>query len=162
MTEKRIQFETAKLGKTKGFDEVVRDTWVDGPHGPIEASGPKDDVLIETFVGFYLKQKFNPDGLIEKLKGMKATPLSNSMLPKDAYARPSQDLLNRWLRQTHGMTITVAMQITFKNCQAIICIKDRERRVVPGTFATWEDAMEAGLQHALRLLETVSFPPVAK
>ena|ERR1051326_3806291 len=152
MTEQRITFETAKLAKEKGFDEIVRHTYAEMGGHVKEIDPPKDSELIEYFTGFYIKSKLEPEQLRTKLiekAGTSITELHNSMLPNFCYARPTQDLLNRWLREKHGMTVTVAMPITFQTPGIIVSIKGDIMQHLNLHPTTYEEAMEWGLHWCL-------------
>lgn len=123
--EQYISFDNAKLAKEKGFDESVRKYFT-----------PKGD---NTFINFfYLPTKY--------LHGI---------------ARPTQSLLARWLREKHNMCVEVySTAYGFEWCICDIdsgndrCDSDEKSPNNGGIWDTYEEAMEDGLQEALKLIES--------
>ena len=121
--EQYVSFETAKLAKEKGFDIPTR-------YGFSERG---------TLVRVDTSDNWNQD--------------------KGFYSRPTQSLLARWLREVHNMCVEVySTGYGFIWC---ICDTDSgtDRRFSnetgsndSGAWDTYEGAMEAGLQEALKLL----------
>ena len=126
--EQYVTFETAKLAKEKGFDESVRKYFT-----------PKGD---NTFINyFYLSTKY--------LHGI---------------ARPTQSLLARWLREQCKLFIEITvdfMRLIREGDSTkyypiyyykIVNLKNADYTNNKKEFHTYEDAMEAGLQEALKLI----------
>ena len=127
--EQYVSFETAKLAKEKGFDESVRKYFT-----------PKGD---NTFINyFYLSTKY--------LHGI---------------ARPTQSLLARWLREKHKLFIEVTVDFIRLIREGdstkyypvyyykIINLEDSVWTSDKHEHHSYEEAMEDGLQEALKLLQ---------
>ncbi len=137
MKDTLITFETASLAKTKGFKEVVnnyfRITTISNPVEEIEDS---------------IKQDFNK---------------FNSLI-----SRPIQSLLQKWLREVHKIEVIPQPECSQLNSQYgynyYIWNKitgfefwSDPQNCPTGEFTqdTYEEALEAGLQEALKLLPNV-------
>ena len=126
--EQYVSFETAKLAKEKGFD-------------------------IPTRYGFS-----------ERRSLVRVDTSDNWNQDKELYSRPTQSLLARWLRDKHKLFIEITIDfmrliiednptkcytiyyykiINLKNSS---CINNRHE------YYSYEKALEAGLQEALKLL----------
>ena len=135
MKEQLISFETAKLAKEKGFktlgmfyyhsnsDKVNKGTWDDGE---LNWNGiPYDGMSVET------------------------------------WAAPTQSLLQKWLRELHNTHVTImyfsanADLTPGDDYQPMIdIIRPVHRAILEdlGDFRTYEEALEKGLQEALKLI----------
>jgi hypothetical protein len=114
MKEKLISFETAKLAKEKGFDDVI-----------VLNSYSDNGVLKEDYIFKQVKR---------------------------CSAAPTQALLQKWLRDEHKLEISIDLDL---NKDYFVTIKDRGRGLLfesKGTFKTYENALEVGLQEALELI----------
>lgn len=130
ITEQYVSFETAKLAKEKGFNEPCRHYYLNGAK----------EVNNETIMIYDLPYPYNSTD-------------------KNYFAAPTQSLLARWLREVHNMCVEVySTGYGFIWC---ICDTDSgtDRRFSnekgtndAGAWDTYEEAMEAGLQDALKLL----------
>ena len=131
MKEEIISFETAKLAKEKGFN-------------------------IDTFK--YYRISINPEKKV-------AEPLSEDQTyfpnVKESIAAPTQSLLQKWLREEHGMLIYVKH---FKQNWYEWVIQTNEIVECDGRIwgddiiseqneSTYEQALEAGLEYALKLIK---------
>ena len=134
MEDQLVGFETAKLAKEKGFDGLVRDAYY--------ANSPELSKLMreECWDGY---------------------PVNSE--DKAYLATPTQSLLQRWLREVHKIH-------SFAWCNASgwgweiektngthISIMDIDGNVKgtepeSGMFKTYEDALEEGLQEALKAI----------
>jgi len=125
MTEQLVTFETAILAKQKGFDELCRNAFVDTEAGRLH---PLLDLR----------------------------PISNSICDNAAVVTlPTQDLLERWLREVHGLRMVIEF---YNNMQFGALVSENDHHSysyaninIKG-FDTHELAREAALQHALNLL----------
>ena len=157
LQDERITLETAKLAKEKSFHVPVESSYVEYHKTKKGDDGyKKGDVEIETM---YFANDWS------------ATDYSNSNYTM--YARPTQALLARWLRDAHGIQVyavsgtlsgTVDGKRKYKDYVAHVCIgssRDNEvGRVIQTAindardeeYQTYEAAMEAGLQYALKQL----------
>ena len=128
--EEYISFETAKLAKEKGFNEEISTLYKNG-------------------IFKHHKQHHSNNPFI-----------SNMGMTDNCCSAPTQSLLARWLREVHNMCVEVySTGYGFIWC---ICDTDSgtDRRFSnetgsndSGAWDTYEDAMEAGLQEALRLIK---------
>jgi len=140
MDEQLISFETAKLAKEKGFDEFC--------------------LNIYNNIG-ELEDSFD---LEEELEFMtKATELRNSLLCKNTQyddntwiSAPTQSLLQKWLREKHNVEFVIkpfrdsSLNKTTYVADPINIITGRTARIK--RCDTYEEALEKGLQEALKLI----------
>ena len=161
----KIGLATAKLAKEKKFDAIVQGSITE-----------------------YLNTKIDPDYPEGGGRGWKKGELEGdygyfrnfddgadySNKNYTMYARPTQSVLARWLRDIHGIQVyavsgtlsgTVDGARKYKDYVAHVCVassRDNEvGRVVKTAindardeeFQTYEEAMEVGLQYALNLLK---------
>lgn len=150
MTEELVTFETAKLAREKGFDEVCRDVWHNW-NGEWLTSKDLFAPNPHNFLPFEVKK------IYEELTHYK--PTKNSTLPPNIIVRPTQDLLERWLREMHNYYMQVETGIGGYNYLAIegktgAVLYDSSMRFSGDVlyFDTYELAREAALLHALNLL----------
>ena len=120
--EEYISFETAKLAKEKGFDIPTR-------YGFSERG---------TLVRVDTSDNWNQD--------------------KGFYSRPTQSLLARWLREKYNVSVEVYSSVfryqhNIRNIDST-CIggSDYSKTNGGGAWSSYEEAMEDGLQEALKLL----------
>lgn len=156
MTEELITFETAKLAKEKGFDEECMSSFewyiTQGKEfGPIAHSRPLVDFR-EMDAGLWEAAQKRP-GLYNPIYN----PIKNSTSKPWLYCRPSQDLLERWLRENHGILAGVLpcysahghpdkYEPAVKSKTTVITHTTLEQ------FDTYERARETALLIALTLL----------
>ena len=129
MKETLISFQVAKLAKEKGFNEIC-------------------------------DSHFEEDGGAYDSYGLPFKP-NDKQEHEILYARPTQSLLQKWLREVHDIIVTPC---TFdkgflekdKFCyQYYIENKtdlDDDRLVGMLVYKTWEEALEKGLQEALKFI----------
>ena len=145
MKENIISFPVAKLAKEKGFDEPCIDTY-------------KDVELYKHKAKRY-NSSFNTEWREELIKN---SAMSNAKIAR--YSAPTQSLLQKWLRDVHNL-------YPFAWCNASgwgwelektngthISIMDIDGDVEgtepeSGMFKSYEEALEAGLQEALKLIK---------
>jgi len=125
MEDQIITFETAKLAKEKGFQEEVKN---------------------------YFKIGALSKGLIEE--DCITTDINFKFSDRPMWARPTQSLLQRWLRERHDIHIWCEKQhkdVVGKYGYRIGM--DLEHSTF--TFNNWsyEDALEEGLKEALKLIK---------
>jgi hypothetical protein len=146
MKEQRITFETAKLAKEKGFHWRMLQ-WAQPPY----PGGAPRLISLEGAGDEYGNPCFSE-------KGKEITPkyynLSNSHWP-----RPTQDLLNKWLREKHKIYLQILLveqynpqrgwgyELTYFKNDSVTNTDET------ASYPTYEEAMEAGLQRALKLVE---------
>lgn len=160
MTEELVTFETAFLAKEKGFDEECIYGWetnVDRP--PIETNPLTGVEAFDLIVDVY-KKNAEDESRLAHIRGIIKMKCSrNSERPQWSIARPTQDLLERWLREVHNIDILT-------KCYAKSMGKNERNSVYRSTVTslvvsyvdhtankeTYELAREAALLHALKLL----------
>jgi hypothetical protein len=157
LQDEKITLETAKLAKEKGFHVPVDGSYVEYHKTRKGDDGyKKGDVEIEPM---YFANDWSE------------TDYSNSNYTM--YARPTQALLARWLREVHGIQVyAVSGTLSgtadgirkYKDYVVHVCVaKSHDNaigRVVQTAindardeeYQTYEAAMERGLQEALKLL----------
>ena len=128
--EEYISFETAKLAKEKGFD-------------------------IPTRYGFS-----------ERRSLVRVDTSDNWNQDKELYSRPTQSLLSRWLREKYGLYVCPFIGRDYsEDADGEICDKweawyfdifDARGEAIfhneDNCYDTYEEAMEAGLQEALKMI----------
>lgn len=147
MTEELVTRETAQLAKVKGFDEVCSNVW----HYWGEKWHEGRDIFAHApDKPLPLQIRSMYDDL------MQYAPTKNSTLPPHIIARPTQDLLERWLREVHRIVVTIKYYVGPGYYYADLGILSRalQDNGVPGApFDTYELALEAALQYALNLIQ---------
>jgi hypothetical protein len=155
MKEKLINFETAKLAKEKGFD-------------------------LDTFQYYHNKGRLH-DTLNPKYEDGSSMPTGHSSSLnwnslKKHYSAPTQSLLQKWLREVHGIIV----QVVFSNVTSWdgnklvhyiqIGVKRKESNfydyidrgynksigsydINSTPYPSWEEALERGLQEALLMIK---------
>ena len=143
MKDEIISFETAKLAKEKGFKEFCSNGFDDRLEG-IEPFGIGNGEISSTHSIDYFDNKGD----------------------NHLYARPTQSLLQRWLREVHEIDIEIELTDNSRHSYYESSIKkqdirdyndedcfDQVRQVhIKGKFKTYEQALEKGLQEALKLI----------
>lgn len=123
MTEELVTLETAKLLRKKGFNEYCKDV-ID-----------ENNIIKETLYR------------------------TNDELPKQCYSRPTQSIAQKWLRETHNLHISIIRNACGYSYD--ICKADNGTHISEGIFKgpndggqwdTYEEALEAGIQEALKLI----------
>lgn len=142
MKEQLVKFETAKLAKEKEFDlETLR---------------------------FYTKPNSKMFGLDEKGRSysIKNTPKKlykcgehAALNIQSVYPAPTQSLLQRWLRETHNLHIALNIGLPHKNTimfysnVIIFGTVTHKSKFKSNFYKTYEEALEIGLQEALKLIK---------
>ena len=135
MEDTLISFETAKLAKEKGFDWKVE---------------------------HYIYDEF------DKQTTLKDAPTDYSNFKKgilyECISQPTQSLLQKWLREVHGIIVLVditegfsqnyrwkyfKVEVTKNHKRIIECIDDTD-------YETYEKALEIGLQEGLKQIKNGS------
>jgi hypothetical protein len=141
MKEQLISFDTAKLAKEKGFfDKSIR--------GGIRISQPY--FYNEKGVKYKFDDIFNEDNIGN---------LNN------CYNAPTQSLLQKWLREKHGIHIQVYVmekwlengnemdvwfEVNLKTTNRLNGLSNVKSNMLE--FNSYEEALEEGLQEALKLI----------
>lgn len=145
MGEQLITFETAKLAKEKGFDVGVNQSYViykesynydDDPNH--RESYKVNDIEINSHY---------------HVNNHKGIDLSNELY--EAYSAPIQSLLQKWLRDVHGIEVYVrsAYKI-FETKKSWISFIDSKTfgGCLERYYLTYEESLEDGLQEGLKLV----------
>lgn len=123
MTEELVTLDTAKLLKEKGFNEYCKD-------------------IIRKDNGRIMQSVFR----------------TNNDLPKLCYSRPTQYIAQKWLRETKNLHISIIVNACGYSYD--ICKADNGTHITEGIFKgpndggqwdTYEEALEVGIQEALKL-----------
>ena len=131
MKEELITFETAKLAKEKGFDEVT-------------------DINYYEDYNYKLESNFN---------GLKHSDGNNYFI-----SAPTQSLLQKWLRDKHNIHIQCEVRVTYGEYKKsfvnlyqmnVFTISGdmKNHTTFTGNYNTYEEALEAGLVEALKLIK---------
>lgn len=132
MKEQLISFETAKIAKEKGFNWVC-EWWY---------------VLRPTTRGII------GNIIVGELRWGTKTCASSLFIEDDNYAfAPSQSLLQRWLREYHNMHILICLYPDRRWFWKIEFLKECPDTMHNGHGSTYEQALEGGLQEALKLID---------
>jgi len=156
MKEQLVTFDTAKLAKEKGFilptKMYYENSLIEQIHHEDGKSGPfgweKGEMNLQS--GYFINNWKNSD-------------FSN----KSWYmcSAPTQSLLQKWLREVHNWNIIVFnddgdiefgnLRYNFELRNVTISFKKRNIKNIVGTyeFKTYEEALEKGLQEALKLIK---------
>lgn len=127
MTEELVTLKTAKILKEKGFNEFCKDI-------------------------------INDNG-----KLMETVYRTNNDLPKSFYSCPTQSIAQKWLREIRGVYVYVEPVIgkrwKLSFCDFNVPTEESdwmENEINKGNgykvYVTYEEALEAGLQEALKLI----------
>ena len=95
----------------------------------------------------------------EELVTLETVKLLNATLPYRDYYRPSQSLVQKWLRETKNLHISIIRDACGYGYD--ICKADNGTHITDGIFKgtndggqwdTYEEALEAGIQKAIELI----------
>ena len=147
--EEKISLETAKLAKEKRFDAIVRGSITEYLNTKIDKEYPDGGGY-----GWKKGDLEGDDGYFRNFDD--GADYSNKNYTM--YARPTQAVLARWLREVHGIQVYANSQtkdgngkyrdyVAHVNGTAINDARDTE-------FQTYEAAFEVGLQYVLEQIET--------
>ena len=123
MKDKLIQFSTAKLAKQKGFNIETQKYWAN----------------------YYTGEPLMKWKLISK---------EDKTMEYMEWAAPTQSLLQRWLREEHNLHVDM-----YRNAIGFQCNLDKAgcgthiRKVTDCEEDTYEQALEKGIQEALKLIK---------
>lgn len=137
MIDQLIEFQTAKLAKEKGFNEVCIDIFSDTGIAQYRYNLDIDNIKSMR----KLKEEFEiTNSELEQIaKDCKITPY---------IARPSQSLLQRWLREVHKIDVfSIKLKAVNKYIWEANTNEQRE-----GWYNTYEEALEEGLKAGLNLI----------
>ena len=138
MKDELISFETAKLAKEKGFKEFCSNGFDDRLEG-IEPFGIGNGEISSTHIIDYFDNKGD----------------------NHLYARPTQSLLQRWLRDEFDIIVAVYHDTILYNVDIVSFYRHGEDIIKLGSgdienllfHNTYEERLEKGLQEALKLIK---------
>ena len=138
LKEKLISYETAKLAKEKGFKNAC-DWFVN-----------KDNEYI-----------FMPDFMYPNNSEFTYDPENDpeviewEEMMKTLFLAPTQSLLQKWLREVHEISIKIDDYYTNSRVRFDynVCELGSQEDNPVGIFETYEEALEIGLQEALKLIK---------
>jgi len=157
MTEELITYPTAILARKKGFDIKCSAGWEyyefkDKVYGPTPVPQRWPDIHAYPPEERALMDQERQQLLSMRIEGLRI-PFKNSALPPYLFARPTQDLLERWLREVHHVRFFFSYFVGPGTYYVNFGMLDKYIEKVQGApFDTHELAREAALQHALNLL----------
>lgn len=154
MKEQLISFDTAKLAKEKGFDISTIDLWYFKPKYSKKPDLHKGQTThmrfkcaSKSFMGSntsdYEISRITIEDLLQ----------SPSKYPaeKYLYLAPTQSLLQKWLREKHNIHINPRCQ---SGKYLYTYVKETKKSFIwGGSYNTYEEALEAGLLEALKLIK---------
>ena len=146
MEDIRITFETAKLAKKKGFDIKGQNVFDLKNNNKIINF---KDLAIQEFIddvetAGYLDKAFN-----YLKEDINRTDDNND---KDYYLlAPTQSLLAKWLREKHNIHLIAYKNINIDGYDWCYITTDGITNI--NSYKTYEEALEAGLQEALKLIK---------
>lgn len=158
MTEQLCDFLVCKLAKEKGFDIPCSHAWEwyvhEGKeHGPI-AIPVEVPMLSSLFEALLKLSPEEREGVLKRPGLFEGGAIKNVNYPPYLYARPSQSLLVRWLREKHRINVNVYpdldnWEINIYSLTERECIwhSDEENMKDP------EAALELGLLTALSFIK---------
>ena len=135
MEDTLIEYNTAVLAKEKGFNEPTINHWERGIDN----------------AGWGL---FNSPGFILKNDQLTSTYINevNDEICGE-FSAPTQSLLAKWLREEHGIHVTIT-SISQESWQCHITrVGETLGKLFFEDFYTFEEALEYGLQEALKLIK---------
>lgn len=145
MEDTRITFETAKLAKEKGFKEKVIYYYHlhDNLRNPILIN--EIDILLKNYKTPYeVRRDWNT--------------ISTEFGYVENFSAPTQSLLSKWLREKHNIHIEISnnnynklLNWSFDLHKLPVGIIQMWERG-DSTYNTYEEALEVGLQEALKLI----------
>lgn len=137
MKEQLITFETAKLAKEKGFDIPTIQFYTSGKKAYLSEA---EDYMTER----YAESNWN--------NGRGSYPTEPE---KVSCSAPTQSLLQKWLREIHDIHISLNYEVPNYSCTigGYDQNKDEHTCIELYSWMPYEEALEKGLQEALKLIE---------
>ena len=141
MKEQLISFEIAKLAKEKGFDWKCQHYF----------SSAHPEIGIDVEEGFNHAQSSKGTYV-----GPKDILIDRNSYKGGIFSRPTQSLLQRWLREKHKIDVLpslLEMYFQASNPKYVTKISHYLRvQEFTKDYGTYEEALEEGLQKALKLI----------
>ena len=134
MQEQLISFKTARLAKEKGFQELVSNCYYEGElFGSYAMMSEDDSAFIDVMDGNELENHNHIDF-------------------EDRFSAPTQSLLQKWLREKYDILIFPYINFQEKDYFYCSIFPKNGDRFSTEDFLTYEEALEVGLQEALKLI----------
>ena len=161
MNEEVISFKTAKLAKEKGFDIPLYTSYI---NGVFHENQPEPN----GYDGWDIpdKENWNKKNWVFSKKGGSCFGCKlDNIKYFEACTAPTQSLLQKWLREIHNIEIISYPCIVgkysfkiYKLKEVIVILSLNGRKVLDKSdsnkyFKTYEEALELGLQEALKLIK---------
>ena len=159
MEEQLISFETAKLAKEKDFNILQ--------HSYYFEDGEFKENSLKGTNGYYGEEyefdlsEFNEnwnDKWLTKKTGDRCFGCSKQKGYLETFSAPTQSLLQRWLREKHDIHFEIKPIFDVNEIRPYhisisknLSGKNFKYKII-GTRETYEEALEAGLQEALKLI----------
>lgn len=151
MEEQVIKFDTAKLAKEKGFDCPTQ-LYYNSTRGrtPTQTLGERYKNKLPGNI-YYISGKRNHNVIYD------------GQGDDDVYySAPTQCLLQKWLREVHTIDMMIEpginRHVEYNYIPVIITLAPNKLSLVSttieGYYPTYEEALEIGLQKALKLIKT--------
>lgn len=166
MKEHLISFETAKLAKEKGFNIPTKTAYIGNKFFESEETPNGYDGYDPSF-----KENWNKKGWVTNREGGMCFGCKlDNIKYFESYTAISQTLLQKWLREVHNIDVVIVPE-RYKNgvnylvqAQKFDLTSDPETNLnfcIEGSYwfndnheyPTYEDAMEKGLEEALKLIK---------
>ena len=142
MKDTRIIFETAKLAKEKGFNERVHYFYKVKSENDIELYG----CTIKQLVGF--------KGHVPIYHKVRDYHTNKEKLNAKLYrcSAPTQSLLAKWLREKYDIDVIINTYRNQNQKYYKYFISEKSKNIIKSeeNYNTYEDALEIGLQEALK------------
>jgi len=154
MTEQLCDFPTCQLARKKGFDEPCMYAYIDRGK-PKEVNPIMGHNVFDVFENQMKLEKRHPGAMEALRRRMENHMVINSERPPHVYGRPTQDLLERWLRERKdSILILINWDMVIQYTYHLIWgdVPSYQWLVETETFKTYELAREAAIVYALKLL----------
>lgn len=141
MKNERVTFDTAKLAKEKGFDEFCDESFDENG----KASG---------FTGYDLMKKHNKNSAVHLIN----TNSEEFEYPNILCTRPTQSLLQRWIREVHNIHVDVHPTLINKKWYPkAVNLDNTNDNILAGRLFDFhrdifEEALDLGLYVTLKLI----------
>lgn len=156
MKNELISFETAKLAKEKGFNIECICYYNDFYKDEIQDDIIKDNYNSKEYdeeVDKWLSGEYSEKDLFTGINN--EYKLDINLCKSRSYSAPTQSLLQKWLREVHNIDVWAVPFINDKTYTFVIFKSKLDIMESQGVleFNTYEEALEVGLQEALKLIK---------
>ena len=144
MEDELVSFETAKLAKEKGFNEICIDSF----NSEGEEQNRYNITTIENMSVKQVKAAF-------ETTNSNLEAIANLQNTKPYIARPTQSLLQRWLREKHNIHIKITTDWTLEKLGYCFEYESdiKDSKCLSERYNTYEQALKIGLQESLQLIK---------